>query len=188
MKKSYLMWVILALVAVVVGVILWISYSQPPVAPNPPSNPITAKNTPATVPPVTVPPVNQPIPPVITNAPAPVNAPAPQAVLNTVNDPTLGVRLIATNGHTLYYFTKDLPNVSVCTGTCATNWPAYTVSPNAPLAAVTGVTGKVGTITKPDGSLQITYNRMPLYFWHLDQDPSDTYGQGILGSWYVAKP
>jgi predicted lipoprotein with Yx(FWY)xxD motif len=183
MKKSYLMWVILALVAVVAGVILWISYSQPPVAPNPPSNPSTAKNTPATVPPV-----NQPIPPVTTNTPAPINAPAPQAVLNTVNDPALGVRLIAVNGHTLYYFTKDMPNVSVCTGVCATNWPAYTVSPNAPLVGVSGVTGKVGTITKPDGSLQVTYNRMPLYFWHLDQNPGDTLGQGIQGTWYVAKP
>ena len=178
MKKSYLMWIILALVAVVAGVILWISYSQTPVAYNPPA---------------VVPPVNQPIvqpivPPVTTNTPAPVNSPAPQAVLNTVNDPALGVRLIATNGHTLYYFTKDLPNVSVCTGTCATNWPAYAVSPNAPLAGVSGVTGNVGTITKPDGSLQVTYNRMPLYFWHLDQNPGDTLGQGIQGTWYVAKP
>src|SRR4030081_1769236 len=46
----------------------------------------------------------------------------------TATSPTLGVYLTGTGGMTLYILTKDAPNQSTCTGTCATNWPPFTVA------------------------------------------------------------
>ena len=45
-----------------------------------------------------------------------------------------------------------------------------------------------GTVTRADGSAQLTYNGRPLYFYIKDTNPGDTKGQGVGGVWYVAKP
>jgi predicted lipoprotein with Yx(FWY)xxD motif len=50
-----------------------------------------------------------------------------------------------------------------------------------------GVTGKLGTLTRPDGTTQVTYNGRPLYGWQNDAKPGDVTGQGI-GGFTVAKP
>jgi predicted lipoprotein with Yx(FWY)xxD motif len=52
-----------------------------------------------------------------------------------------------------------------------------------------GVTAsKLGTITRSDGTTQVTYNNMPLYFFFKDQKAGDTNGQGVGSVWYVATP
>ncbi len=183
MKRSNIILIIVVIVAVVAGVALWMYYSsQTPVAYNQPANTNAVANTPATVPPVVQPPVVQP----------PVNMPSGGGLktitLNTVKDTKLGTRIVDGNGHALYYFTVDAPGVSNCSGVCAVNWPAYTVFSGYKLIGGAGITGKIGTIVKPDGSLQVTYNGAPLYFWHLDATASDTLGQGIGGVWFVQKP
>jgi predicted lipoprotein with Yx(FWY)xxD motif len=43
----------------------------------------------------------------------------------------------------------------------------------------------VGTITRKDGSKQITYNGMPVYYYFKDAAPGDTNGQGVGTAWYV---
>jgi len=53
--------------------------------------------------------------------------------------------------------------------------------------AMAGISGKLGTITRADGTMQVTYNGMPLYFWVHDAKAGDTSGQGI-GGFSVAKP
>ena len=62
-------------------------------------------------------------------------------------------------GFTLYSFAPDTATASKCTGACAQIWPPVT----GPAAAGQGVTGTLGTITRSDGSKQITYNGHPLY-------------------------
>jgi len=52
--------------------------------------------------------------------------------------------------------------------------------------AGTGVEGELATITREDGSLQVTYNGLPLYFWNEDGAPGDTTGQGVGDVWSVA--
>ena len=89
---------------------------------------------------------------------------------------------------TLYHFTNDSSTTSKCTGTCATLWPPYLVSSSAQLAALPDASGVLGTITRPDGSLQVTYNGMPLYFWHNDVNPGDALGQNVQGVWFVVNP
>ena len=38
------------------------------------------------------------------------------------------------------------------------------------------MTGKLGTITRDDGTLQVTYNGLPLYFFKNDKAPGDANG------------
>ena len=109
-------------------------------------------------------------------------------VLKSATSASLGSFLTASNGMTLYKYTKDTPGVSNCSGDCAVKWPPYTVHSAADLAAVTGISGKLATITRADGSLQVTYNGTPLYFWYQDSKPGDTNGQGVGGVWYVVQP
>ena len=109
-------------------------------------------------------------------------------VLSVASSADLGNYLTASNGMTLYVYAKDAVGVSNCSGVCAVNWPPYQPSQNEPLIAGDGVAGKLGTITRDDGTVQLTYNDEPVYFWKNDLKPGDTTGQGVGGVWYVAKP
>ena len=100
----------------------------------------------------------------------------------------LGDFLVAADGRTLYAFANDEMNVSNCSGDCATNWPPLTVAENQRLVAGSGTMGELGTITRDDDSLQLTYNGMPLYLWKDDQLPGDTGGNGLGGKWSVVAP
>ncbi len=101
-----------------------------------------------------------------------------------------GMLIVAgSNGMTVYNFTKDVANsgTSACTGGCLTKWPALTVPAGSTPTAGTGATGKLGTITRTDdGSLQVTYNGLPLYFFSGDKAPGDA--NGIYTGWVAVKP
>lgn len=103
----------------------------------------------------------------------------------------LGDFLVAgMGGKTLYTFTNDTAGSgeSACSGECATNWPPFTVAENVRLVAGEGAMGELGTITREDGSHQVTYNGMPLYYFAQDMAAGDTNGQGAGERWYVAAP
>lgn len=110
--------------------------------------------------------------------------------LNTGNSSALGTYLVAANGMTLYKYTPDTANKSNCTGQCAVIWPPYTVTSlqAASLVGGAGISGTIGVITRADGSLQVTYKGMPLYFYTKDKNPGDTVGQGVAGIWFVVAP
>ena len=60
-----------------------------------------------------------------------------------------------------------------------------------PQASGQAVASHLGTITRGDGTTQVTYNGHPLYLYTKDKDDGDTYGQGIKSfgaSWYVLAP
>jgi predicted lipoprotein with Yx(FWY)xxD motif len=100
---------------------------------------------------------------------------------------SLGPVLTGPNGLTLYTRTGDTATSSTCTGSCATNWPPLTVAAGATATAGTGVTGTLATLTRADGTIQVTYNGLPLYGWKNDAKPGDVTGQGV-GGFSVAKP
>ena len=88
----------------------------------------------------------------------------------------------------LYFFTKDTKDsgTSACTGSCLVQWPPLTTTSGSP--AGEGVTGKLGTISTPDGKKQVTLNGMPLYYFAKDTKPGDILGQGVGGVWYLSDP
>ena len=91
---------------------------------------------------------------------------------------------------TVYLFEGDKASSSSCTGECASVWPPVT-SAGAPVAGAGVVAADLGTITRSDGTKQVTYKGHPLYFYAKDGDSGDAYGQGIKGfgaSWYVIAP
>jgi predicted lipoprotein with Yx(FWY)xxD motif len=78
-------------------------------------------------------------------------------------------------GFTLYSFAPDTATASKCTGACAQIWPPVT----GPAAAGQGVTGALGTITRSDGSKQVTYNGHPLYTYTADTAAGQAKGNGL---------
>jgi predicted lipoprotein with Yx(FWY)xxD motif len=87
-----------------------------------------------------------------------------------------GVNLLTNaQGMTLYWFAPDSPNKSVCYGDCAAYWPP--VAGNA--SAGPGVTGKIGTIKRTDGTTQATYDGHPLYTYIGDKSPGQDGGNNI---------
>jgi predicted lipoprotein with Yx(FWY)xxD motif len=90
---------------------------------------------------------------------------------------------------TVYTFTKDTANSgkSACAGACIATWPALTVPAGSKPTAGTGAGGKLGTITRSDdGSLQVTYNGLPLYFFSGDHAAGDS--NGVYTGWEAVKP
>lgn len=108
--------------------------------------------------------------------------------LTTAEDETLGTILVDGRGFTLYTFANDTAGSgeSACNEGCVGAWPPLTVegegSYDEALAA------DVDTITRADGSTQVTYKGMPLYFFASDTAPGDTTGHEVGGVWFVATP
>lgn len=89
-------------------------------------------------------------------------------------------------GRVVYRYTRDEPNTSNCYDQCAQNWPPLTISSGEPLLPA-ALGGSLGTTTRRDGSQQVTYNGMPLYYFARDSAPGDTNGQGVANVWYVVE-
>jgi predicted lipoprotein with Yx(FWY)xxD motif len=87
------------------------------------------------------------------------------------------------DGLTLYWFAPDTKTSSKCFGSCAAYWPPVSGSP----AAGPGVSGKLGTIKRPGGGLQATYDGHPLYTYIGDNAPGQANGNDLDlngGFWY----
>lgn len=134
---------------------------------------------PATTTPVTAAPATQ----------AATTAPATQAPsglsLGLGSNATLGSYVTGANGMSLYLFTKDTATTSACTGECAVNWPPLTVAAASDVTAGAGISGAIGTITRDDGTLQVTLAGHPLYYFKNDAAAGDVNGQGIGDVWYL---
>lgn len=99
---------------------------------------------------------------------------------------TVGAFLTGKAGMTLYVFSKDAANTSNCSGSCAATWPPFVLGAGETAVAGTGVTGSVGTLTRSDGSTQVTIGGKPVYYYSGDSAAGQTNGQGLEGLWYVA--
>ncbi len=129
-------------------------------------------------------------PPAASTAPVASTPPAASAaagVLVNMATTGLGPVLVGPNGLTLYTHAGDSATASTCTGACATAWPPLAVPTGSNATGGTGVTGAFATLTRDDGTLQVTYNGLPLYGWKNDAKAGDTTGQGVNG-FSVAKP
>lgn len=127
-------------------------------------------------------------------APATSSAPAPVYQVNAGKVRGLGTVLLDGQNFTLYVFAPDKQSgTSKCYGQCATAWPplllpsGVTKVPTGP-----GVKSKLlGTTKRKDGTVQVTYNKWPLYLWVIDSGPRESTGQDINnlgGKWFVINP
>jgi predicted lipoprotein with Yx(FWY)xxD motif len=101
-------------------------------------------------------------------------------------DSALGPILTDSEGRTLYLFLQDRNATSTCAGSCAQTWPAVTTT-GTPKAG-DGVSGKLGTSERADGTTQVTIAGHPLYTYASDAAPGDTNGQGVGQVWFVVSP
>jgi predicted lipoprotein with Yx(FWY)xxD motif len=102
-----------------------------------------------------------------------------------------GTALVDGAGRTLYLFEADTGTTSTCTGACAQVWPPVLVSGPSTGTAGAAQGALVNTSARADGTLQLTYNGHPLYYFAGDKAPGDVKGQGIHnfgGGWYVVTP
>ncbi len=98
----------------------------------------------------------------------------------------VGKYLTDTEGKTLYWFKKDEPGKSSCTGPCIEKWPVYY---RETVVAPKGVNASdFGTITRDDGKKQTTFRGYPLYYWINDKQAGETNGQGVNNVWSVVDP
>jgi predicted lipoprotein with Yx(FWY)xxD motif len=130
-----------------------------------------------------------------TSSPSGTSSPASQPSSSSSSAAASGTALKATTiggtkvlanakGFTLYSFAPDTATKSNCNGSCATYWPPV----KGPATAGPGVTGKLGTITRSDGSTQATYDGHPLYTYVSDSAPGQDKGNGLNlsgGVWHV---
>jgi predicted lipoprotein with Yx(FWY)xxD motif len=109
--------------------------------------------------------------------PAAAASGAPASSSSALKTTTIGGVTVLTNaqGFTLYWFAPDTSTTSNCNGSCATFWPPV----KGPATAGSGVTGKLGTITRADGSTQATYDGHPLYTYKGDTAPGQDKGNGL---------
>jgi len=127
-----------------------------------------------------------------TTAPPPTEPPAAipvtgGTVVNLGQNDTLGSFLADDKGMTLYLFTKDTPNTTVCYEKCASAWPPLLTTGN-PVAGEGVDASKLGTTNRTDGTIQVTYNGWPLYYYEKDKAPGDVVGQDVGGVWFVISP
>lgn len=103
---------------------------------------------------------------------------------------SLGRILVDGRRRTVYLFEKDKGMRSTCYGACATFWPPVTTSA-APFAGKGASAAKLGTSKRSNGTLQVVYNRHPLYTYAGDAKPGQTNGEGIKkfgAEWYAVSP
>ena len=112
-------------------------------------------------------------------------APGSEGAATVLQTRTIGDVTVLTNaeGYTLYWFGSDSARKSACQAGCAGTFPPVT----GPASWGAGVTGTIGAIVRPDGTLQATYDGHPLYTTMTDTGPGQTKGNGVWshgGEWH----
>lgn len=121
-------------------------------------------------------------------AASPVASPvAAGATIAVAANAKLGQILVDGKGMTVYLFVADTGTASTCYGSCATIWPPV-LTTGAPQAGTGADDSLLGTTTRTDGKVEVTYAGHPLYYFVKDKQPGDTTGQGVNGFgalWWV---
>jgi len=102
-----------------------------------------------------------------------------------IAESTLGEIVVDADGATLYLFVPDAQGESTCYDQCEANWPPVVGT----VQAGEGVDASLlGTTTRTDGAVQVTFNGWPLYHFGGDTAVGDTNGQGLNEVWWVVSP
>jgi predicted lipoprotein with Yx(FWY)xxD motif len=99
----------------------------------------------------------------------------------------LGMILVNSRGRTLYLFAKDRSGKSACASQCAQYWPPL-MSQGKPTAGPGVKAALLGQTKRADGSMQVTYNKHPLYTFALDKQAGQVNGEASSNfgaKWYA---
>lgn len=121
---------------------------------------------------------------------APESAMAQDTGATKVQTDSEGRFLTDAEGMSLYLFEADSPGTSTCYDACVEAWPPL-LTEGTPTTGGEVDAGKLGTTERKDGSMQVTYNGWPLYYFVKDQAPGDITGQDVEGfgaEWYLVAP
>ena len=116
---------------------------------------------------------------------------AASGITIAVGSTRLGQVLVDGKGRTVYLFAADSGTKSTCNSSaCVQYWPPV-LTTGAPQGG-TGVNASLlGTTSRQDGTIEVTYAGHPLYYFISDNKAGDVTGQGINsfgGPWYVVSP
>lgn len=124
-------------------------------------------------------------PPTTDSAPVTTRGTIPAFVEVRVELSEDGTYLVDEQGMALYRFTLDTDRTPTCLEACADVWPPFYGDP----VAGEGVDPDLmGNGERPDGSIQVTYGGLPLYYYSGDQAPDDTNGHGFNDVWFLVGP
>lgn len=124
-------------------------------------------------------------------------AQTPDAPISTSVNSEEGEYLVDGSGMSLYLFKADTQGrgdsapVSACNdGPCIGTWPPL-LAEDAPVGDGKVDAAMLGTMTRDDGTTQVTYNGWPLYYYYEDAAAGDILGDDIESfgeDWYLIGP
>lgn len=113
-----------------------------------------------------------------------------QTVVRAASNFDYGPILVSGDDLPLYIYDRDTQNgtASACTDeACTANWTPLTTEGTATAGAGV-IQSLLGTITREDGTIQVTYNGWPLYTYNGDSGPDSPSGQGAEPGWTLVSP
>jgi predicted lipoprotein with Yx(FWY)xxD motif len=108
----------------------------------------------------------------------------------TTASSSAGTFLTDGSGRAVYLWVKDTGDASTCSGACAGAWPPVTATGTV-TASGSAKASDLGTITRSDGTKQVTYDGHPLYYFEGDSGPGTASGQGsdsFGAKWWLVAP
>jgi predicted lipoprotein with Yx(FWY)xxD motif len=101
-------------------------------------------------------------------------------------DDRFGAVLATPKKQALYTWNAEKDFKIHCTGSCARLWPPLVVRSRAAVPVrVAGIKGRFGTIRRPDGRLQVTFNQRPVYTY-VHEGPTQVLCDNV-GGWFVVR-
>jgi predicted lipoprotein with Yx(FWY)xxD motif len=105
--------------------------------------------------------------------------PAHGTVISVRKLPGVGAVLVNRSGKTIYSPQQEEHGKIMCTGGCLSFWFPVRVAAGATLRAPSALPGVLGTVHRPDGLTQLSYDGQPLYTFRLDQAPGQLHGNNF---------
>jgi predicted lipoprotein with Yx(FWY)xxD motif len=90
--------------------------------------------------------------------------------------------LVDSTGAALYTSEQERSGMVVCTGGCTQIWLPLKAPASGKPTSGDGVSGKVGTVKRPDGTAQVTLDGRPLYRFAEDTDKGKATGDNVSDS------
>ena len=123
-----------------------------------------------------------------TNGAEATNTSTPAHAKLILHKSEFGKVIFDSNGNVVYMFGRDKTATSTCYGICAKAWPPL-LTKSTPSVGTGLNANLLGTTKRKDGSLQVTYNHHPLYFYSADMHGKIMCQHAVMhgGIWLVLK-